>query len=194
MYQKEKSSADHVFCLRCLISHARKVKKKLFLIAIDFDGAFDRVCRSALIRKLVLFGAGSTFTLYLASIYIMSTGNIMYQRNVFQTYKLCAGIKQGSPLSPLLFLFYIGDIFIFFEGVYCFCVSILIHADDATLIADSKGRATSKLRCLLYYCNLNKTIPQYTKCNFIVIDGGNDDTLPLSFGDAFLIIVNLYRF
>ena len=39
-YQKGRSSADHVFFLGCLISHARKVKKKLFLIAIDFDGGF----------------------------------------------------------------------------------------------------------------------------------------------------------
>ena len=57
----------------------------------------------------------------------------------------------------------------FFEGVYGFCVSVLIHANDATLIADSKELATSKLRSLLYYCNLDKIIPQYTKCNFIVI-------------------------
>ena len=74
----------------------------------------------------------------------------------------------------------------FFEGVYCFCVSILIHADDTTLIADSKELATSKLRSLLYYCNFNKIIPQYTKCNFVVINGDNNDMLPLSFGDAFI--------
>ena len=85
-----------------------------------------------------------------------------------------------------LFLFYIDDIFMFFEGVYGFCVSILIHANDATLIADSKELATSKLRSLLYYCNLDKIIPQYTKCNFIVINDDNDDMLPLSFGDAFI--------
>ena len=49
-----------------------------------------------------------------------------------------------------------------------------------------KELATSKLRSLLYYCNWNKIIPQYTKCNFIVINGVNDDMLPLSFGDAFI--------
>ena len=62
----------------------------------------------------------------------MWTENIMYQG----TYKLCAGIKEVLPLSLLLFLFYIDDIFMFFEGVYGFCVSILIHAGDDTLIAE----------------------------------------------------------
>jgi hypothetical protein len=49
-YQEKKGCPDNVFLFRCLISYARKAKQKLFLISIDFDGAFDRVSRSVLIR------------------------------------------------------------------------------------------------------------------------------------------------
>ena len=77
-YQTNRSSADHVFLLRCLIQYARKSKNKLFLIAVDFDGAFDRISRSILIRKLILFGAGTTFVSCLASIY-MHTENMIFR-------------------------------------------------------------------------------------------------------------------
>ena len=40
-YQNKRSGADHVFLTRCLIQHAKLYKEKLFVIAIDFDGAFD---------------------------------------------------------------------------------------------------------------------------------------------------------
>ena len=43
-------------------------KRKTFFIAIDFDGAFERVSRSILIRKLIRFGAGTVFVLCIASI------------------------------------------------------------------------------------------------------------------------------
>ena len=68
--------------------------------------------RSLLIRKLCKFGAGTIFTACVASIY-MSTDNVIFRDSEYITYKLFSGIKQGLPLSPLLFLFYINDIFDF---------------------------------------------------------------------------------
>ena len=45
---------------------------KLFLTAVDFDGAFDRVKRSTLLRKLVRFRASVTFVCCLANLYSVS--------------------------------------------------------------------------------------------------------------------------
>ena len=90
----------------------------------------------------------------------------------------------NSLSFSIVFGVYVDDIFSLFQGAYVFCVSVLIHAADATLIAESRELAISKLRSLLYYCNLNKIITQYTKCNFIVINGEKEDKLPLPFGNA----------
>ena len=184
-YQEKKGCPDNVFLFRCLIAHARKAKEKLFLISIDFDGAFDRVSRSVLIRKLSRFGAGSIFVTCIAAIYL-KTDNIIFQGEDQILYSLYAGIKQGLPLSPMLFLFYVDDIFAFFQNIYtntsnCIyeIIHLLVHADDATLIASSRALATSKLRDLLRYCKINCIIPQYSKCQFIAINGGSDDKDPL---------------
>ena len=85
-YQSKLGCADHVFLLRCMTQYAKKYKTTLFLIAIDFDGAFDRVSRSLLVRKLCKFGAGSIFTACIASIY-MSTDNIIFRDSRRKQYE-----------------------------------------------------------------------------------------------------------
>ena len=65
-------------------------------------------------------------------------------------------------------------------------VHILMHADYATLIAATRDLAVSKLKHLLEYCRLNCIIPQYTKCEFIAINGDGGDKEPLPFGDKIL--------
>ena len=192
-YQPGKSTADHVFLLRCLIQQAKRQKQTLYIIAADFDGAFDRISRSVLVRKLILFGAGTVFVSCLASIYL-STDNIIFRGHEHVVYSLYAGIKQGLPLSPYLFIFYIDDIFTLFDRTYGIVkeniykiIHLLIHADDVTIIATSRENAISKLRTLLDYCKNNYIVPQVDKCEFLVINGNNDiDKVPLPFGDSSL--------
>ena len=122
----------------------------------------------------------------------MSTDNIIYRGKSNVRFKLYSGIQQGLPLSPLLFLFYINDIFDFFGALYdggqqCLeLLHILIHADDATIIASSRDDAISKLNSMLAYCGLNKIIPQFTKCEFLVVNGSEEDRAPLPFGETAL--------
>ncbi len=196
-YQNRRSGADHVFLIRCLVQQAKRLKEKIFLIAVDFDGAFDRISRSLLIRKLISFGAGTIFVACIASMY-MCTDNIIFRNKDYVTYMLYSGIKQGLPLSPILFIFYINDIFARFREIHGRCVDnifkllhLLVHADDVTLIAVSREMSISKLCTLATYCLLNHIIPQVTKCKFIVINGTDGDKEPLPFGDSLLKLDNV---
>ena len=191
-YQDGKSSADHVFFLRCLVQQAVRSGKKLFIIAADFDGAFDRISRSVLIRKLIRYGAGTIFVACIASMY-MYTDNVIFRDKEYVTYKLLSGIKQGLPLSPLLFIFYINDIFDTYKRIHGRCVNniyklihLLVHADDVTLLATLRDSAKKKLQTLSEYCSENFIVPQFTKCMFIVVNGSHEDKTPLPFSSSLL--------
>ena len=66
-YQEGKGSGDHIFLMRCWIQQFILDKRKLFITAVDFDGAFDRVNRRTLLKKLIAFGAGTLFVSCLAN-------------------------------------------------------------------------------------------------------------------------------
>ena len=136
--------------------------------------------RNILIKKHILFGAGSTFIMCIAAMY-KSTESIIVQTDNHSLYTLMSGIKQGLPLSPYLFLFYINDIFGY---VYSICpinrdlldkLHLLIHADDANILSSSRENMVLKIKSALSYCTLNKIQMQLSKCKFIVINGSDDD-------------------
>ena len=144
-----------------------------------------RISRSLLIRKLIQFGAGTIFVACIASMY-MSTDNVIFRNKDYVMYTLYSGIKQGLPLSPILFIFYINDIFDFFRRIHGRCmeniyklIHLLIYADDVTLLAVDRNGVIKKLQTLSEYCGLNYIIPQFIKCMFIVINGSEEDKMPL---------------
>ena len=161
-YQQGRCTADHIFLLRCLISWVKKSKSKLFIVCIDFDGAFDRISRHTLFKKLSLFGSGTIFISYIITIYTL-TDNILFHGNYSACYHLISCIKQGLPFSPLLILFYVNDIFDYFKCIYSSrmiseSIHILMHADGTTLLASDRSLAENKLRSFLIYCRNNKIL------------------------------------
>lgn len=109
-FRTGKSTVDAIYVLHGLITHSLTNKEKLFSAFVDFRKAFDRVDRRFLWYKLLVSGCSSRMIKMIKSIYqkvnICIRSNGQYS-DYFENY---VGVKQGEPLSPLMFLFFINDI------------------------------------------------------------------------------------
>ena len=96
------------------------------------------------------------------------------------------GVKQGCPLSPLLFSLYINDIPTVADGVQGAVtgsegvhVSHLLYADDLTLLSNKPQQLQCMLNKLAIYARKKHLIVNTKKCN---VHGGKgiarDVTIP----------------
>ena len=60
---------------------------------------------------------------------------------------------------------------------------ILIHADNAMIIAWDRASAIQKLLSILEYCKRNHILCQFSICEFFVVNGDSGDTVPHCFGN-----------
>ena len=73
------------------------------IISIDVEKAFDKVQHPFMIKTLNKVGIEGTFLNIIKAIYERPTANIILNRQKLKMFPLRSGIRQGCPLSSLLF-------------------------------------------------------------------------------------------
>ena len=90
--------------LQSLIETSKTKKKNLIICSIDFSKAFDRVDRKYLMKLLEHIGIPANITNIIRQMYTNNTTNILINGFVTKDIQLSRGVKQGCPLSALLFI------------------------------------------------------------------------------------------
>ncbi len=95
---------DNVNLIRDLIDITNEVDEGAALLFIDQQKAFDRVDHNVLLKSLKQFGFGDDFISWIRILY--SNAPTTLDINGFLTDKipLKSGVRQGCPLSPLLYV------------------------------------------------------------------------------------------
>ena len=74
------------------------------IISIDTEKTFDKTQRTFMIKKTPeKMGTEETYFHIIKVIYNKSTPNIIHNGKKLEEFPLRSGIRQGCPLSPLLF-------------------------------------------------------------------------------------------
>ena len=199
-----RSTLHPLFILRHL-KHAAQTHKprgspRLYAAFIDFQQAYDSIPRDQLWRHLQQCQLPQHFlnvlkNLYHDDEYILIDGD--KQARVKPTF----GVKQGCPLSPLLFSLYLNDIHDVVAdidgactGTHNFTVTHLLYADDLCLTSNSAANLQSMLnRLRAYSCRKCLTVNSQ-KSVIVCFNSRTDNFPPFFYGNDILPMSDYFKY
>nr|pir reverse transcriptase-like protein - silkworm [Bombyx mori]AAB59214.1 reverse transcriptase-like protein [Bombyx mori]8GH6_A Chain A, Reverse transcriptase-like protein [Bombyx mori] len=129
--------------LDAVLGDSRKKLRECHVAVLDFAKAFDTVSHEALVELLRLRGMPEQFCGYIAHLYDTASTTLAVNNEMSSPVKVGRGVRQGDPLSPILFNVVMDLILASLPERVGYrlemeLVSALAYADDLVLLAGSK--------------------------------------------------------
>lgn len=171
-FRHHRRTSDHVFVLKHLVDKCRLQRQHLFVCFVDFRKAYDLVRRDLLMRCLADIGLHGSMLSSIVSMYWQAPMQPKLGGRLGQPFDSTRGVKQGDPLSPLLFGVFFDRIEKWLEQRLPACgvhirdrlVRVMLYADDLALMAASAVDLQRLLNALHAFCmeyhmevNISKT-------------------------------------
>ncbi|OMJ21409.1 LINE-1 reverse transcriptase-like protein, partial [Smittium culicis] len=145
------------------------------LCYIDYSKAYDRVPHMALLHKLRSVGIGGKLLNMIKGMYDAPKIAVRVGNEVSNPTEYLCGVRQGCPASPILFDFYINDIFKGVRGVrvpgLTSRIPGLLFADDAVLLAESSVDLQTALNTITEWSDTWEMAVNASKCGIMTISG-----------------------
>jgi hypothetical protein len=179
-FRSHYSTYDHVFTLASI--QRRAGKNNVFVGFIDLAKAFPSVSRPKLLSKLQNLGLSTKALNVIADMYSVDSYQFILSRNSIGTSRGQAdtGTREGSCLSPLLFLLFVHDLPEFLDACGSWgpkfggkVLRVLQFADDTTLIAHGRTQFQILLDRFALYCDLNELKINASKTEIINLRKGS---------------------
>jgi hypothetical protein len=109
--RKKRSTEQALILLQEQIYNAWRSRKVLSLVSFDVKGAYNGVCKERLLQRLEARGIPQQLVRWVGAFVSARTASVVVNGHTSPTQPLPqAGLPQGSPLSPILFLFFNADL------------------------------------------------------------------------------------
>lgn len=135
----KKSAIDAALLLTNEVENGKRRKLKVSTIFMDVKNAYGHVIPSQLYRKMQKLGLPINLLSWVKSFLKNRELRIAFDGQIEEFTAIDAGVPQGSPISPILFLIYISDLF---ESN---AVKFISYVDDITLTATSTTLRRNKM-------------------------------------------------
>lgn len=94
---------NHTQLAKMMINWAEATEVNGAIVALDQEKAYDKIAHDYLWKVLEVFGIPETFTNMVKSLYGVARTSVVINGVTSETYRIYRGVRQGDPLSCLLF-------------------------------------------------------------------------------------------
>lgn len=134
---------ENVAILQALLSESRRTLSTLHMAQMDLRKAFDSVSVDAVLAAASSAGLPKKFLHYLEVLYQQSK-TLVQSGDLREEIRAARGVKQGDPLSPLLFNLVVDGLLRELPAIIGFrlgetMINAMAFADDLTLVASTRG-------------------------------------------------------
>lgn len=191
--------------LEGIIKARRKAGQPLTMITLDLSKAFDRVSHHSIKRALTRKNIDVKTVRIIMDNYRDATTTLSCNGQEVGTIRLNRGVKQGDPLSPVLFNMVIDELLCNIDGKGGVQMgdntklSALAYADDICLCSEDRGDAGRLLSATVKFVEKRGLEINVGKCNSLTLQRVPSkkkifvDTEPyFKIGDEFIKPINIF--
>lgn len=134
---------ENVAILQALLTESRRLLRPLHLATMDLRKAFDSVSVDAVLSAAKAVGLPHGLLHYLEDLY-ESSCTLLHSGEIKESVRAARGVKQGDPLSPLLFNLVVDQLLRELPPIIGFklgetTINAMAFADDLTLVASTRA-------------------------------------------------------
>ena len=160
-YQKGISCADAIFSTQeAILQHMRDGDHPT-LCCFDLEKAFDSIEYPVLLEHLFKLGINGKCWRLLHNWYSNSRNVVRLDCHLSQSFPVCRGVKQGSILSPTIFIIVIDSLLRSLNATHQglsrlgLDVGSSAHADDIRVVSNSVDAVSRLGSCVNSFCSAN---------------------------------------
>jgi len=104
-FRCNKSTIDHIFCIRQILEKKWEYNEEVHQLFIDFKKSYGSLRREVLYRTHIEFGIPRKLVRLIKMSLTETYSRVRVGENVSDRFPIRNGLKQGDAVSPLLFNF-----------------------------------------------------------------------------------------
>jgi hypothetical protein len=191
---------DQIFTLRRILEHRFKFQQATTACFIDFRAAFDSIDRESLWNIMLHDGMPPKLVNLIRSYYSATKARVRVYGEESSDFDLRTGVRQGCPLSPVLFNYAIDWILDNslrdYRGVQVsedFWIADLEYADDVVLLGESPDSLQPALDRINHYAATIGLEINASKTRFFCTDVSLSEPA-LSVGNCAIELVPIFKY